>query len=176
MRGSKLLGPLIVTAVVVAVTWGSGPLARPLEAGSVAVAPGVAVTPPDGWEVAAADLVAPWQGTRLLRGPASVTVASVDGLAGSSADVLDAYARTQLPSHVDGAVAGDAGTVTLPSGRQALTLGYVGRAPDGTPVEGLLIATIRPGGGVVFDVAAPHGALVDVADDVHAIIGSAAIA
>lgn len=176
MTRSRFAGPVAVAVVIGMVTWGSGLWAGGSGDEAIEVGPGLSVTPPPGW-VTSTSTPEPfgWQGVAFTDGASSLRAVDAIGASGSSAGVLDAYVEAALAGRVEGVVLGQPGTLSLPNGRQAIAVGYVGTSPSGLPVEGLLVATLRDGGAVVFDVTTPQGSLVDVAADVRAAIGSAVI-
>jgi hypothetical protein len=171
-----IVAPLAVAVVVVAVTWGSGWTVTGAAAAPIDVASGLSVRTPEGWSATTAALPPPWRGVRLVRGPEVVTVAGADGVGGSPVDVLDAYVQEVLPAQVQVSVFGEVGSITLPSGRQAVTFGYLGTSSEGIPLEGLAIAFLGGPGGVVFDAVAPKGELGAIADDLRSLVGSAEVA
>ena len=173
---SRFVVPLIVALVVIGVTWGSGLAAGVADVAPIDVAPGVTVRAPSGWSASAAALPSPWRGVRLTRGPDAITAAGAQGVAGSPVDVLDAYARQVIGAGIRSPVFGEVGTLSLPSGRQAATVGYLGTSPNGTPVEGVAIALLGGPGGVVVDAVAPKGDLGAIADDLRAVLASAEVA
>jgi hypothetical protein len=167
---------LAVAAVVVIVAWGSRLAPDATVPGPIAVGPALSVTPPAGWTAAPVSIPAPWRAVRLSGAGADVTAADIDGVAGSPADVMEAYASTVVPGQTRDVVYGAPGIVGLASGRQAVTRSYVGVAADGTPVEGILVAILRDGGGVVFDASAPVGELAPAAGQIRETVDRAVIA
>jgi len=168
--------PLAVAIVVVAVTWGSGWTVTGAAATPIDVATGLSVRSPDGWSATTAALPPPWRGVRLVRGPDVVTVAGADEVGGSPVDVLDAYVEQVLRAQLRVSVLSEMGSITLPSGRQAVTVGYLGTSFEGIPLEGLAIAFLGGPGGVVFDAVAPKGELGAIADDLRSLVESAEVA
>ncbi|HYJ60720.1 MAG TPA: hypothetical protein VE032_04565 [Actinomycetota bacterium] len=169
---ARFVAPLVVALVVVAITWGSGLTVGGAAGAPIDVAAGVRVRTPAGWTASPAPLPAPWQGVRFTRGPDTLTAAAAAGLAGSPVDVLDAYARQVIDPTIRSAVFGEVGTVTVASGRQAATVGYVGTSPEGIPVEGVAVALLGGPGGVVVDGVAPKGDLGAIADDLRGLVAS----
>jgi hypothetical protein len=174
----RWLPALVVLAVVVLLASGVllGP--RVAEAGAAApieVGDAVRVQPEDGWSAATLSSPGGTRAIRLTRGTGSLTVLAVEPFEGSPSQLLDAYANQILPASVRSSVFGAPEQVLLRSGARAETVGYLGHAVDGTPVEGVLVAVAGTADGVVFDARAPQGELAASIDDVRSMIATAEV-
>jgi hypothetical protein len=144
-------------------------------AGPVEVAPGVTVTPAEGWTVSGTQDDPP--GVRLTAGSASLDVFVPDAAGATAGDLLDAYVDQVLDPDASQLEVGEPVEVELPSGQTILAVGYVGVFDDvGPQIEGEVFAVpTSDGRGVIFDGWAPEGGLAPARDAILMMVDGTTI-
>ena len=171
--GRAWLATGAVAAVMVgilAVGWilAKGPVSLP--SGPISVARGVAVTPPDGWQVGGRSAAT---GTVLFsRGDTSLAVSVVDG----SDEVAALASRRDEWLAEETVSAGEILQVSVRPGQPAARFAYSGTFEHiNSPVEGSLTAVRGTQLVVLFDGWAGFGEYASVATDIDPIIRAAVI-
>jgi hypothetical protein len=144
-------------------------------AGPVEVAPGVTVTPADGWTVSGTQDDPP--GVRLTAGSASLDVYVPDAPGATAEDLIERYVDDVLDPDASQLEVGEPTVVELPSGAKILSVGYVGVFDDvGPQIEGEVYAVpTSDGRGVIFDGWAPEGGLAPARDAIVMMIDGTTI-
>ena len=137
---------------------------------AVQVAPGVSITPAEGWGVAGTGQDPPQ--VRLTRGSATLDAFVVDAAGSIPTDLLDRYVQEILDPDSSQLEVGEPREVELPSGRTVLAVGYVGVFDGvGSPIEGEVFALpTSDGRAVVFAGWAPQGGLAPAYDEILSMV------
>jgi hypothetical protein len=128
-----------------------------------------------GWELIESQDDEDLQAILLEKGTSLFAVYALAGYAGSPEQLADEYLEA-LRDPFDEVTLGSSEPVTLAGGVPGVRFGYVGETPQGVTVEGIVTAAVGPGGGAVFDGAAPSGDLAAVIEDLKTMIETAEFA
>lgn len=157
----------IVVLVVLAHTLagaGSAPTAVGLD--------GVRLRPGPGWDLEGSQ--PGW--VRLHRGPVVLDVVVTEPVSTGAVGVAASYVDGILRPGLAQLSVGEPAPTTVAGGVPAVQVGYVGVTRDGVAIEGVVVAASGARRAVVFDIAAPEGALAPVADDVREMLDGAEVA
>jgi hypothetical protein len=161
VRERRWLPAIIVTASILALVAGGQLVQRAALAPSPVAVGDVRVQPLPGWRL---DRSEP-QWVRLGRGSAVLDIYATPSSYTGPAGVAASYVAQVLRPSLWQFATGRSSSMTV-AGEPAVSIGYIGITHDGVAIEGVVVAASGSRSAVVFDVAAPKGALAAVAADV----------
>ncbi len=162
VRERRWLPAIVLVALVLGLVLGGHAVAGPGSAPAAVAIDGVRVHPATGW-----DLVASSEGwARLHRGPAVLDIYAAPPAYTGPAGVAATYVEQVLRPSLVQVTIGEPAYTTIAGGVPAVRVGYVGVTDDGVAIEGVVVAASGASRAVVFDAAAPQGALATIAADV----------